>query len=99
MTEQKDTMTNLIDLVNLSPTGAIEITKTGDGHYLGRADGDIGFNIFIGQPSAPHEGPGLTRSLSIWSWLSQPQKIAVVALSESLGINLIEEFGIPSMSS
>jgi len=29
-----------------------EITRTSDGFFLGRAHGDIGFNVFLGKPSS-----------------------------------------------
>jgi len=94
---QTTLMEDLINLINLGPTGSVEIIKTSDGHYLGRKAGNIGFNIYIGQPSKPHDGPGLTRSLAIWDSWTQNKRESVVALSESLGIDLIKEFGIPCM--
>ena len=68
---------NLIDLMNLGPLGVTDVVRTSDGFYLGRAPGDIGYNVFIGKPSPPHEGPGRERSLALWEGLTVQERNAV----------------------
>ena len=68
---------NLIKLMNLGPTGAVDVVRTSDGFYLGQAPGDIGYNMFIGRPSPVHEGPGLEHTLAVWESLTVQERNAV----------------------
>ena len=83
-----------MDLIHLKHFDFADLVKTSDGHYLGMAKGDIGFNAYIGKPQAPHAGPGLTRSLRIWKGLTEDQKDDVVDAARIRGIDLEQEFGI-----
>ena len=81
-------MRNLIDVMNL-PTDAVEqITLTSDGHYLGRAFGDCGFNMFFGTPEPSHPGPGRDRSRAVFRALRLADKKQVVRWAQSVGVDL-----------
>ena len=68
-----------------------EITLTSDGYFLGRAWGDIGFNHFLGQPSAAAIG----RTQALFKKLSKDHQAELLRTlharsipPESLGITL-----------
>lgn len=86
----------LIDLMNLGPLGLCDVIRSADGHYLGRHRGEVGYNVFVGEPKAA-PGPGQDRSRQLWQSWSQEQRDAVSfrasAPAEGLPINL-GEFGI-----
>lgn len=95
----RESFEHVCRLMNL-PSGMIErieaIQKTGDGFYLARDKGDIGFNRFIGKPSAPHAGPGRKQMLKVWRSLSDNQKRQAIVTAASMRINLRTEFGVPT---
>ena len=84
-------METLLDLLNLPPTLA-EVTVTSDGYYMARADGDCGFNVFLGKPSL-HPGPGQDRTRAQWRKLSKSERAGVRKLAAARGVNLAT-FGI-----
>ena len=79
-------MKPLIRLLNL-PRNCAEVTVTSDGHYLGRLDGDCGFNAFFGKPSH-HAGPGRDASRSTWRAYSFAERRAAVQTARRLGVAL-----------
>lgn len=67
----------LINLLNLRPSGAVDVIRTIDGHFIGRSFADPGYNLFIGKPSgAP--GPGMDRSREVWETYSDSERAAVI---------------------
>lgn len=67
----------LINLLNLRPAGVVDVVLTTDGHFIGRRDGEPGYNAFIGRPSgAP--GPGMDRSRELWETFSDVERAAVI---------------------
>ena len=95
----------LIELMNLHPyrDGTIALCRTVDGCYLAQRAGDVGYNVFIGRPSAPHPGPGRDRMLETWRRMTPAERLSVVALARAGGnrcgdgtpIDLAREFGVP----
>ena len=75
-------MDNLINVMNLRPTGVIAVCRTSDGHYLGQHPGDIGYNVFLGSPK-PHPGPGRDRSTQVWNALTLDAQAAVKKIASS----------------
>src|SRR3990167_5095972 len=94
-------MANLMRLMNLGghPANLEAVCRTSDGFYMGREAGDIGYNVFIGKPSAPHAGPGQDMMLTHWKSLDRTAQIAVIALAIRPGdgspIPLERDFGVP----
>lgn len=66
----------LIDVLNLRATGIEDIIVTSDGHFIGQAPGDIGYNVFIGKPSH-HPGPGMEHSREVWAGFTDAERAAV----------------------
>lgn len=66
----------LINLLNLRPSGAVDVIRTTDGHFIGRAFADPGYNLFIGKPSGA-AGPGQDRSREVWETFSDSERAAV----------------------
>lgn len=89
------TKEKLINLMALRCKNIVDVIKTSDGFYLGMAEGDIGFNDFIGRPQAPHDGPGRDNMLKVWGGFTDQERQDVVDLAEGKGIDLESEFGIP----
>lgn len=93
-------MGRLMQIMNLSgaPYELEAVCKTSDGFYMGQIAGDLGYNVFIGKPAAPHPGPGLKNALAIWEKFTKEQKQAVSALAQHMPdggrIDLVREFGI-----
>ncbi len=73
-------MENLINVLNLRPTGAVAICR---GDYMGQLLGDAGYNLFIGKPSH-HEGPGRQRTREVWSGLTEEERREVRDLAASM---------------
>lgn len=73
----------LIDLMNLGPmakhVGLVDVIRTPDGHYLGRQDGDIGYNLFIGIPNPDPSDETIERSRAIWARLTDAQRAALLS--------------------
>ena len=67
----------LIRLMNLRPTGAVDVCRTSDGFYMGRAEGDMGYNMFLGKPVPIHYGPGLEMTRAYWASLTPGDQAAV----------------------
>ncbi len=86
---------HLIHLLNLDMLGIDGFIKTSDGHFLGRRPDDIGYNLYIGQPSPPHPGPGLNRTLETWDNLTGEEQSNVQIVAAGKNIDLSAEFGIP----
>jgi len=63
-----------------------EITVTSDGFFLARQMGDIGFNLFLGQPN-PGE-IGREYSAGIWAGFTFAERKAVVRAAHRIGVNL-----------
>jgi len=76
-------MENLINVLNLRPTGAVAICRTVEGDYMGQLLGDAGYNLFIGKPSH-HEGPGRQRTREVWSGLTEEERREVRDLAASM---------------
>jgi hypothetical protein len=68
---------NLLNLLNLRPSGAVDVIRTIDGHFIGRAFGDPGYNLFIGKPSG-RPGPGMDRTREVWETFSDSERAAVI---------------------
>ncbi len=58
-------MNELMRLLNI-PGGVAEITRTPDGHFLGRVEGTIGFDFFLGKLNF-HDGPDKDRTRQTWT--------------------------------
>lgn len=88
---------NLLDLMNLQRFAGV--VKTSDGYYIARANGDLGYNDFLGRPTAPHPGPGRDAMLRIWNSLSHEERMAVYRLAtnptDGAPIPLHKDFGVP----
>lgn len=87
----------LINLLNLRPAGVVDVVLTTDGHFIGKAPGDVGYNAFLGKPkNAP--GPGQDRTRELWKTLSDAERAGVRNRADNPPdgepINL-ELFGIP----
>lgn len=89
----------LLKLMNLPPSQFDGVCRTADGFYIAQAKGDLGYNHFLGKPSAPHAGPGRDMMLATWASLSPDDKRAVLALAarptDGAPILLHEDFGVP----
>ena len=70
---------NLLDIMNLGPTQAVDVIRTSDGFYLGQQEGDVGYNMFLGAPGASHPGAGRDASQQQWDALSEGDQIALVS--------------------
>lgn len=95
-----DAMRNLLRVLNIPDRmGLVAICRTSDGHYLGQEKGDLGYNVFIGQPAPVHEGPGLENTRRIWASLTAEEKVGVRRLAsnppDGSPIPLEEGFGVP----
>ena len=88
-------METLLKLMNVPTSAFCAVTKTSDGYYLAQAWGDLGYNQFLGIPSEPHPGPGLTRAIEVWEGISNHERISVMLLAIANRIDLEREFGIP----
>lgn len=67
-------MKELIRLLNIPDAfRAVELMRTSDGFYLARQEGDCGFNLFLGVPSA-RPGPGREATLQMWAGHSFGQR-------------------------
>jgi len=90
---------NLLRLMNLPPSRFDGVVRTSDGFYLAQVKGDIGYNAFLGKPSAPHPGPGRDLMLEAWNGLDEQERIDVLALAARPGdgspILLERDFGVP----
>ncbi len=85
-------MQNLIDLLNIPASfDAVALTKTSDGFYLARTAGDCGFNLFLGKPNRPHDGPGLERSRATWQRFTFGERRGVVRVARGVGVDLRRE--------
>ena len=88
-------------LMNLGghPAELEAVCRTSDGFYMGQVKGDVGYNVFIGRPSAPHPGPGRDLMLERWATLDALERLAVIALAvrplDGSPIPLERDFGIP----
>jgi len=72
------------------------IVKTPDGFYLGKLVGDIGYNVFLGEPS--HTTPNQEATRELWETLTPDQRQAVRLLASNPpdGSPIpLEEFGVP----
>ena len=93
-----DVESNLLRLMNLPLSRFSGVVRTSDGFYIGREQGDIGYNAFLGNPAPVHDGPGLENTLRVWASLSESEREAVVELAahpEDGSPIPLEEFGIP----
>ena len=88
-------MRNLLRLMSVPADRVAEVTKTSDGFYMARARGDSGFNLFLGRPAPPHDGPGRNTMLRHWVAMTEPERRLVVALAQAKGIDLAADFGVP----
>jgi len=79
-------MKELIRLLNL-PRNTVAITRTSDGHYLGMAQGDCGFNQFFGKPSH-HAGPGRDASRATWRAYTLKQRKAAIRAAHHANVPL-----------
>lgn len=86
-------------LMNL-PTAMIErtaaIMRDSSGNYLLQDRGDVGYNRFLGRPSAPHAGPGRDRMLQVWRSLSDARRRRAIAAAIAMRIDLARDFGVPT---
>ena len=96
-------MSAMLDMMRLMsiPTSTYDaVCRTGDGYYLARPVGSVGYDAFLGKPSPLHDGPGREWMLATWEGLSQDQRVAVYALAanplDGLPI-LLSEFGVPKL--
>lgn len=90
---------NLLRLMNIPQAMGLDgVVKTADGHYIGRVQGDCGYNAFIGKPAPVHPGPGLDCTLETWAGMSQLERDGVRALAavpvDGEPIDLAD-FGVP----
>ena len=89
----------LLRLMCLSPSRFSGVCCTSDGLYLAQVKGDVGYNHFLGKPSAPHAGPGRDMMLTTWTKLSKGERLAVLSLAahpvDGSPIRLKEDFGVP----
>ena len=90
---------NLLWLMSLEGCSATleAVVRTSDGMYLGQAAGDLGYNHFLGQPSAPTD---YVRRANVkrWASLSESERIAVQALAANPpdGTPIpLADFGVP----
>lgn len=89
----------LLSIMNIPKAfNLVNIVKTTDGHFIGMEAGDIGYNHFLGKPSAPHVGAGRDRTLSIWESLTPQERRAVYLVAKAKNIDLTKEFGVPELS-
>jgi len=90
---------NLLRLMNLPASRFEGVVRTSDGFYLAQVKGDVGYNAFLGKPSAPHDGPGRDAMLEVWNGLDEQEKVEVLALAARPGdgspILLERDFGVP----
>jgi len=90
---------NLLRLMNLPASRFEGVIRTSDGFYLARVKGDIGYNAFLGKPSAPHDGLGRDAMLEVWNGLDEQERVKVLALAARPGdgspILLEKDFGVP----
>ena len=84
-------MEELIRLLNI-PEGIVELVKTSDGFYMGRAIGDIGANVWLGVPSF-HDGPGRDRSRATWRSMSYRERRRGLRMARRFDVRLREMFG------
>ncbi len=66
------------------PPNIAQVTRTVDGHYLGRASGDCGFNAFFGRPN-PRPQPA-TVTLGWEAFRTAPR--ACVRSARASGVDL-----------
>ena len=89
----------LLRLMCLPPSRFSGVCRTSDGFYLAQVKGDIGYNHFLGKPSAPHSGPGRDAMLATWVKLSKKEQRAVLFLAahpiDGSPIRLAQDFGVP----
>ena len=89
----------LLRLMSLSPACFDGVCRTSDGFYIAQVKGDLGYNHFLGKPSAPHVGPGRDMMLATWAKLSKGERLAVLFLAahpmDGSPIRLKEDFGVP----
>lgn len=94
-------MKNMIRLMCL-PSFLVDVVRDSSGNYLGRAEGDIGYNHFFGQPKDPAQRhpSTITYVNDIWNSLTDQEKKEVIYRAEhyidgALPIDLEKDFGIP----
>mgnify|MGYP001594863056 CR=1 FL=1 len=89
----------LLKLMCLPISKFVGVVRTADGHYLAQVHGGLGYNAFLGRPTAPHAGPGRDYMLATWNSLTSSEKLAVLALAanpiDGSPILLSEDFGVP----
>lgn len=95
--ETKEALLKLMCL----PTSRFDgVCRTSDGNYLDQAKGDLGYNVFLGNPSPPHDGPGRRFMFDTWDSLSREERKAVLHLAnnpmDGSPIRLKEDFGVPT---
>ncbi len=78
-------MRNLMSIMAL-PGYIVEFTRTSDGFYLARAEGDIGFNVWLGKPNAGSIGK--EHSAKSWQRLSFGARKQVVRCARARGVAL-----------
>jgi len=72
--------------MNLEPLELQQVMRTGDGFYIGRQLGDIGFNAFLGRPSP---GPfGVSESWRKFRKLSFSDRREVVRFARAANVRL-----------
>ena len=89
-----ESLTHLLQVMNLPPSAFSDAVRTSDGFYLAQEQGDCGFNAFLGKPKPPQlGGPGPELSQSIWNGLTVAEANAVQALASGKNIDLADFVG------
>ncbi len=78
-------MRNLMSIMAL-PGYLVEFTRTSDGFYLARAEGDIGFNVWLGKPNPGRIGK--EHSAKSWQRLSFGAQRQVIRCARAKGVVL-----------